>query len=227
MKKNHFWQFLFLLFSVFHLSAKPIQLKSYTVGGVHFTGYLPAAQRVFWSRNRPNCNMQQSLIVPAAYTHPDMSIAGASIEWGKIISPTISKEFNGFCVIKFSKPTIIPSSEISQSNLLLFSRAGDSVFQQDLLVIDGKIPSIVRAKRIDWWRALVIFQDRFEVVENVEKMRRDEFQSALQTIGAKQAINLDMGTWSEGAYVNSANRVVKIGRLRHNTRKQTNWLVFN
>jgi hypothetical protein len=224
---KHFWCFLFLTTLVFQLSAKPIQLKTYLVEKIHFTGYFPVDQQVYWVTSRPTCHCGQSLIVPAAFTHPNLSIAGAAIEWGKIVNPQISKELNGFCVIQYLKPRIIHSSQMSQLKLNQMGKAGDSIFQQDLLVQDGHALPIPYAESMNLWRALVVFSDHFEVIENDEKMRRDAFQAALLKIGARQAIYLDMGTWSEGAYYSSANRVVKIGKLRQNTHKQTNWLVFN
>lgn len=216
-----------LFICVFQLSAKPIVLKSYQVGKTHFTGYLPVDQQVFWTRTRPKCQADQSLFVPAAFTHPNLTIAGASIEWGKIINPQISGELNGFCIIRYLKPQVIHASQMNPSQINEMAKAGNSLFQQDLLVQDGHALPIAHAKAMNWWRALVIFSDRFEVVENVEQIPREEFQSGLIALGAKQAIYLDMGTWSEGAYFSQSNRVVKIGRLRQNTSKQTNWLVFH
>lgn len=216
-----------LLVSISQMQAKPIQVKSYSVGKVHFTGYLPADQQVYWVRKRPICHAGQSLIVPAAFTHPNLSIAGVAIEWGKVINPTISAELSGFCLIRDKKPWILNQAEMQVGGLRKWVQYGTSVFQQDLLVLNGQKVPISHAKALNWWRALVIFSDRFEVIENVEQIPREEFQSGLIALGAKQAIYLDMGTWSEGAYYSQSNKVVKIGRLRKNTRKQTNWLVFH
>lgn len=209
------------------LIAKPIQLKSYSVGGVKLTGYLPVDQQVYWVRKRPICHSGQSLIVPAAFTHADFSIVGASIEWGHLLNPRISTDLSGFCLIRNQKPWIINQAQMNHGGLLKWAKAGVSVFQQDLLVLDGKPTPIAHAASMNLWRALVIFSDRFEVVENDVKMRRDDFLAALLKIGAQQAIYLDMGTWSEGAYFSPQNRVVKIGKMRQNTHRQTNWLVFH
>lgn len=213
-----------LLVSTF---AKPIQLKSYSVSGVRLIGYLPVDQQVYWVRSRPICHSGQSLIVPAAFTHQDMSIAGASIEWGKVINPTISTDLSGFCLIRDKKPWVLNQSQMKVGGLRKWEQFGTSVFQQDLLVHNGHRVPIAHAKAVNWWRALVIFPNRYEVVENDFKMRRDDFQAALLKIGAQQAIYLDMGTWSEGAYFSPQNRVVKIGKMRQNTHRQTNWLVFH
>ncbi len=227
MYTRYFGILVGLFMCVFQLSAKPIVLKSYQVGKTHFTGYLPVDQQVFWTRTRPKCQADQSLIVPAAFTHPNLTIAGASIEWGKVINPTISTELSGFCLIRDKKPWVLNQAEMQVGGLRKWEQFGTSVFQQDLLVLNGKKVTISHAKAMNWWRALVIFSDRFEVVENLEQIPREEFQSGLIALGAKQAIYLDMGTWSEGAYFSQSNKVVKIGRLRQNTSKQTNWLVFH
>jgi hypothetical protein len=216
-----------LFFLVFQLAGKPIVLKYYQVGAKHFTGYLPVEQQVYWVRTRPICHSGQSLIVPAAFTHPDMSIAGAAIEWGDVINPKISADLSGFCLIRDKKPWVLNQSQMKVGGLRKSEQFGTSVFQQDLLVQDGHRVPIAHAAALNWWRALVIFSDRFEVVENVDRIRRDAFQTALIKIGVQQAIYLDMGTWSEGAYYSSAKRVVKIGKMRKNTSKQTNWLVFH
>lgn len=209
------------------LHAKPIQLKSYWVSGKHLTGYLPVDQQVNWVRKRPICHPGQSLIVPAAFTQTDMSIVGASIDWGKIINSQISQDLSGYCLIEQFKPQISHSNLLNKAKMTQLATVGRSLFQQDLIVQDGHSLPISHASALNLWRVLVIFSDRFEVVENDVQMRRDDFQSALVKIGARQAIYLDMGTWSEGAYWSSKNRVVKIGKMRQNTHKQTNWLVFH
>ncbi len=225
--KKGFWILISLFFLVFQLAAKPVQLKSYQVDKVKLTGYLPVDQQVYWVRTRPICHAGQSLVVPAAFTHPDMSIAGAAIEWGDVINPKISADLSGFCLIRDKKPWVLNQSQMKVGGLRKWAQFGTSVFQQDLLVQDGHRVPIAHAAALNWWRALVIFSDRFEVVENVDRIRRDAFQAALIKIGVQQAIYLDMGTWSEGAYYSSAKRVVKIGKMRKNTSKQTNWLVFH
>lgn len=227
MFKTIYLSFCLLLSVGLNLLAKPIQLKSYTVGGVKLTGYLPVDQQVYWVLNRPICHTGQSLIVPAAFTHPNQTIAGAAIEWGKLVNPGISASLNGFCIIEFLKPKIIDSGQMNSAKMKQMAKVGNSLFQQDLLVQNGHALPIAHAAALNLWRALVIFPNRFEVVENDVKMRRDDFQAALLKIGAQQAIYLDMGTWSEGAYFSPQNRVVKIGKLRQNTHLQTNWLVFH
>ncbi|MHA8076146.1 hypothetical protein [Aquirufa sp. TARAVU-A1A] len=227
MFKTSYLSFCLLLSVGLNLIAKPIQLKSYKVGGVHLTGYFPVDQQVYWVRKRPICHSGQSLIVPAAFTHPNQSIAGAAIEWGQTVNAQISGQLNGFCVISYLRPSIVHSNQMNPTKMKQMAKVGNSLFQQDLLVENGHALPIAHAAALNLWRALVIFPDRFEVVENDVNMRRDEFQAALLKIGAQQAIYLDMGTWSEGAYFSPENRVVKIGKMRQNTRRQTNWLVFH
>jgi hypothetical protein len=152
---------------------------------------------------------------------------GASIEFGKVINPKISPDLSGFCLIRNAKPWVINQAQMKVGGLSKWVKVGTSVFQQDLLIQDGKSVPISHAKSMNLWRALVLFLDRFEVVENDVNMRRDDFQAALLKIGAQQAIYLDMGSWSEGAYFSPQNRVVKIGKMRQNTHRQTNWLVFH
>lgn len=225
---NTFYLSFSLLLSVgLSLIAKPIQLKSYKVGDVHLTGYFPVDQQVYWVRKRPICHSGQSLIVPAAFTHPNQSIAGAAIEWGQTVNAQISGQLNGFCVISYLRPSIVHSNQMNPTKMKQMAKVGNSLFQQDLLVENGHALPIAHAASMNLWRALVIFPDRFEVVENDVTMRRDDFQATLLKIGAQQAIYLDMGTWSEGAYFGPQNRVVKIGRMRQNTHRQTNWLVFH
>jgi hypothetical protein len=225
--KAYLFFFCLLLSLGENIFAKPIQLKSYSVGGIKLTGYLPVDQQVYWVRKRPICHSGQSLIVPAAFTHPNQSIAGAAIEWGQTVNAQISGQLNGFCVISYLRPSIIHANQMSPIKMKQMAKVGNSLFQQDLLVENGHALPIAHAATMNLWRALVIFPNRFEVVENDVAMRRDDFQAALLKIGAQQAIYLDMGTWSEGAYFSSQNRVVKIGKMRQNTRRQTNWLVFH
>ena len=130
-------------------------------------------------------------------------------------------------MIESQKPHILSLAQMNQGQFNRLSKQQTSVFQQDLLVFQGKSIPISHASAVNLWRALVIFPDRFEVVENDVNIRRDEFQTALIKLGAQHAIYLDMGTWSEGAYFSAQKRVVKIGKMRKNTHKQSNWLVFH
>lgn len=64
------------------------------------------------------------------------------------------------------------------------------------------------------------------VVETKNRMNVEDFAWAMQKIGIKYAIYLDMGSWSDGFLRNKDNEVISIGHLKQNTRYQSNWIEY-
>ena len=50
--------------------------------------------------------------------------------------------------------------------------------------------------------------------------------NALRKVGIKDAIYLDMGTWSDGFVRLKDKTIFSIGHLKYNTKYQTNWLRY-
>jgi len=52
------------------------------------------------------------------------------------------------------------------------------------------------------------------------------FADDLALLGAKTAMNLDMGAWDEGWYRDARGEIVRLGHDRSSTQRQSNWLVL-
>lgn len=101
------------------------------------------------------------------------------------------------------------------------------MFQQSLLLKNSAIVKCdIFKERKNVRRALIQFDDFFCIGESDKPLTIQEFQQSLLEIGAKDAINLDMGTWSEGWYKDTNNDKVTIGETTSETQRQTNWIVY-
>jgi hypothetical protein len=177
---------------------------------------------------RPLNDESTFLSVAGAYTSKTGTIDGIFIQNGEIINKEINKLLNGVCVIKNNNSISIENTNTIDdafTNKVLNEKS--SMFQQTLLI---KNKNIIECKlfgnNVNLRRSLVKFSDSsFLVCESSRAMTIMEFQKALKEIGASDAVNLDMGSWSEGWYKNSLGHKT-IGGSFINTDKQTNWIIY-
>jgi len=179
---------------------------------------------------RPSYNDQTYLCIPAAYTTKSHKVDGLCYIQGSKIE-TLNPELLGVCVIGNDKIEIVKSENITPEFLDWIKTARASMFQQTLLlkdstIIDCNFPIAIRERR-HLRRALVQFENSFCIAESEKQLTIEEFQQILLEIGVVDAINLDMGTWSEGWYKNSCCSKVTIGETMNNTNKQTSWLTYS
>lgn len=177
--------------------------------------------------DRPENNNNTFLCVSGAYTSNENTIDGIFIKKGVLVNKAINEKLNGLCIFTNDNLHIENSNIISDSliNEAIISKS--SMFQQTLLI---KNSNIIECKlfgdHINLRRALIKFDDsEFLVGESHRPMTIFEFQKALKEIGVLDAVNLDMGSWSEGWY-KSNNGKISIGDNFTNTKRQTNWIVY-
>jgi hypothetical protein len=63
------------------------------------------------------------------------------------------------------------------------------------------------------------------VIESYEHITLTDYTKDLLELGVTDALYTDMGSWDEGWYRNG-NDIETIGRIRSQTDKQCNWVVF-
>lgn len=177
--------------------------------------------------DRPENNNNTFLCVSGAYSSNENTIDGIFIKKGVLVNKAINEKLNGLCIFTNDNLHIENSNIISDSliNEAIISKS--SMFQQTLLI---KNSNIIECKlfgdHINLRRALIKFDDsEFLVGESHRPMTIFEFQKALKEIGVLDAVNLDMGSWSEGWY-KSNNGKISIGDNFANTKRQTNWIVY-
>lgn len=167
------------------------------------------------------------LSVAAAFTGPNLkSIMGNHIIEGKVKGGKKLKS-TGYAVLLDNKVIIKPYSEkINRYKNIAIKKRG-YLFQQMLLVKDSQlVPCRIFGKAATYRRALVIIDEKPCIIESTVRLSIDDFSRALIRMGIKNALCLDMGTWSKGWLRTENNNYIPIGKLTSSTKDQTNWLIF-
>jgi len=190
--------------------------------------YRPINCKVKFTTSRPDSNNTKiKLSVAAAFTAPNLkSIMGNYIINGKVRT---GKKFNstGYAAIVNNKVIIKPSTEKLNHYKNIAIKKRGYLFQQMLLVQDSTlVPCKIFGKKATYRRALVIIDDTPCIIESEVRLSIDDFSNSLIRMGIKQALCLDMGTWSKGWIRKEENNYIPIGKLTSSTKDQTNWLIF-
>lgn len=189
--------------------------------------YRPFGLRIDIINTRPLFSSYTYLSVPAAYTSKNTTIEGIFIREGKEYNNLNNAFLTGACIITKDSITIIKSAEVDNNLISLIKSKSWSFFQQTLLITDYEITECQlfgNVKNIR--RALIKFDKYTCIAESIIPQTILEFQKSLKEINVRYAINLDMGTWSEGWYKGNNSEKIIIGETMFNTAKQTNWLVL-
>lgn len=191
--------------------------------------YTPHNSHLCFTTTRPDTNNDKIIFsVAGAFTGQNLrDVVGNYIEQGVVKENKTDKE-TGFCVMYDNKVVIKP---LNDSMNYYFNKAQQKkgyYFQQMMLLNDGKtVPcTIFRCQKPTFRRALAIYNGKAMVVETKNRMNVEDFAWAMQKIGIKYAIYLDMGSWSDGFLRNKDNEVISIGHLKQNTRYQSNWIEY-
>lgn len=167
------------------------------------------------------------LCVPGTYTSPEGQVEGAVIESGKIVRDQ-AMPWEGLLSVRRGTPTVSwQKQRLGKEALQRFAQGGGSLLQGHLLVGEGK-PRPLKPSPLLERRALFIgASGSFAVVESEGPVELGVFAQDLVALGARAAMNLDMGRWSEGFYrVRKGSEPVTLGKDFRSTAKQTNWLVL-
>ncbi len=172
------------------------------------------------------------LVIAGAYTNLDTySVDGLYIDNGTVHNKTKVnhslgggiKIINGECeIFPTRKGKLLNDSLIN----LVVSRKG-SFFQQIQLIEKGKGAKYKDVKLFQRRAIVKLKGGKTAVIESFEHITLTAFTTDLLELGAVDALYTDMGSWDEGWYRDPANgKPITIGRLRAQTDKQCNWVVF-
>ncbi len=190
--------------------------------------YYPFGLKVEIVDKKPTFNERTFFCVAGAYTSKSGTIDGIFINNGQIINNAFNNLLTGICII--NSDSLIIETNNKQNDELIRKVVADkgSMFQQTLLLKNGAIVDCnLFGNAINLRRALIKFNDgSFLVGESHRAMSIQEFQNALKEIGAIDAVNLDMGSWSEGWHKVNNERII-IGENFLNTHRQTNWIIYS
>lgn len=102
-----------------------------------------------------------------------------------------------------------------------------SLFQQ-ILMIEKGVGAKYKDVKLFQRRAIVKLKgNKTAVIESYEHITLTAFTTDLLELGVQDALYVDMGAWDEGWYKNRIdNKIITIGRMKTQTDKQCNWVVF-
>lgn len=179
---------------------------------------------------RPDKNDSEILLcIPGAFTDLKLfKVDGLYIDKGTVnnknqINHTLGgaiKIINGECEIFPSKKGKLLNDSLI--NLMVKQKA--SLFQQIQVIEKGKGARFKDLKEFQR-RAIVKIKGKTAVVESFEHITLSAFTMDLLELGVSDALYTDMGSWDEGWYKNT-DAVITIGRIKTQTDKQSNWVVF-
>jgi len=189
--------------------------------------YQPFGLNIQVRHIRPDFTPENFLCVPGAYTSIDTQIDGLFIEEGIEINEIMNNKLTGACIISNDSIQFLGLEEINSNLISQVKMSKKSMFQQSLLVKNNHIvPCELFRSKENLRRALIQFKDTYCIGESQRPITISDFQESLIKIGAVNAINLDMGTWSEGWYKNHCCEKITVGEKMISTNKQTNWIIY-
>lgn len=207
--------------------------KKKTKSGYNYTIFHKNNLKMDLSLKRPEKtdNTIQICIAGAFTDLQNYSPDGLLIDNGKVfnknkINTTIGgaiKIIDGDCeLFPTNKGKLLKDSLINY----IVSKKG-SLFQQ-ILMIEKGVGAKYKDVKLFQRRAIVKLKgNKTAVIESYEHITLTAFTTDLLELGVQDALYVDMGAWDEGWYRNSVdNKTITIGRMKTQTDKQCNWVVF-
>jgi len=187
------------------------------------------------SLKRPDKSDKNILLcIPGAYTDlVSLKVDGLFIDNGTVYNKNkINHTLGGAIKIVNGECEIFPTRKgklLNDSLIDLVVSAKGSLFQQIQLIEKGAGARYKDVKEFQR-RAIVKLKNKSggistAVIESFEHITLTAFTKDLLELGVVDALYTDMGSWDEGWY-RKGNEVETIGRIRSQTDKQCNWVVF-
>ena len=209
------------------ISNPHVYIENAEGGNCTITLYHPIGLNIQLRHIRPDFTPENFLCVPGAYTSIDTQIDGLYIEDGIEINESINNKLTGACILSNESIQYLELEGINSQLINQIKLSKKSMFQQSLLVKNNQIvPCDLFRNKENLRRALIQFKDTYCIGESQRRVTISEFQESLVNIGAINAINLDMGTWSEGWYKNQSGEKITVGEKMISTNKQRNWIIY-
>jgi hypothetical protein len=166
------------------------------------------------------------LCVPAAFTSKNNKPEGLIYLNGRLTSAQKPSSGKGLVIISLGEIEILKINQLGQ---FLNSRKDSkfSLFQQWYLIEKNKRGENPFPKSKLQMRVIAKIKSETFVIESDSNIDSEQFISTLINMGVSDAVYLDMGSWSEGWYKASDNKIKSIGNDKSNTKRQTNWLLFH
>lgn len=217
-----------------HLAANGLGLETKkAASGYTYTIFYKNNLQLDASLKRPDKNDPNIVLcIPGAFTNlADYTVDGLYIDNGKIINEhSINHSLGGAICITGSDCTIFPTQKgrlLTDSLIRRVATRKGSLFQQ-IQMIENGVGATYKDNKLFQRRAIVKLKGgKTAIIESYEHITLAAFTKDLTALGAVDALYTDMGAWDEGWYKDPAgNAPVTIGRMKTQTDKQSNWVVY-
>lgn len=207
--------------------------KKKTKSGYNYTIFTTSTSKLDVSLTRPLKTDDNILICTAgAFTDlQNLMVDGLYIDHGKVLNKTkINTSLGGAIKIINGECEIFPTSKgklLTDSLINFIVAKKGSLFQQIQMVEKGAGAKYKDVKLFQRRAIVKLKGNKMAIIESYENITLSAFTTDLMELGAIDALYVDMGAWDEGWYKNPAdNKITTIGRMKTQTDKQCNWVVF-
>ncbi|OFY83358.1 MAG: hypothetical protein A3F72_20390 [Bacteroidetes bacterium RIFCSPLOWO2_12_FULL_35_15] len=204
-----------------------------TKSGYNYTIFYKNNFKLDVSLTRPEKTDNTILLcLPGAYTDlQTYMVDGLYIDNGKVLNKNkINHSLGGAIKIIDGECVIFPTNKgkLLTDSLINFVVAKKGSLFQQIQMIEKGVGAKYKDVKLFQRRAIVKFKDnKTAVIECYENITLSVFTTDLLELGVADAIYTDMGAWDEGWYRNpSDKKIITIGRMKTQTDKQCNWVVF-
>lgn len=235
--KIFFWLVLVIPFLSFSFSEKDpivaalrVESKK-TSSGNNYTILYKDGLRMEATLKRPDKNDANILVcIPAAFTDlVTLKVDGLFIDNGTVHNKDkINRTLGGAIKIINGDCEIFPTGKgrlLNDSLIKLVANQKGSLFQQLQLIEKGKGAKYKDMKEFQRRAIVKLKGNKTAIIESFEHITLSTFTSDLLELGVSDALYTDMGSWDEGWY-KKGKETITIGRLRTQTAKQCNWVIF-
>jgi hypothetical protein len=204
-----------------------------TASGNNYTIFYKNNLLMDVSLKRPSQNDKNIVLcIPGAFTDlQTIKADGLFIDNGTVYNKEkINHTLGGAIKIINGECEIFPSQKgklLNDSLIDIVIKQKGSLFQQIQLIEKGKAAKYKDTKLFQRRAIVKLKNNKTTVIESFEHITLTAFTEDLIELGAVDALYTDMGSWDEGWYRDSKNnKTVTIGRIKTETAKQCNWVVF-
>src|ERR1043165_3042189 len=171
------------------------------------------------------------LCIAGAFTLLDSyKVDGLYIDNGKVHNRgSVNHSLGGGIKMVDGECEIFPTQKgklLDEAFITAAEKQKASFFQQ-IQMIEKGTGATYKDKKLFQRRAIVKMKgNRTAVIESREHITLASFTKDLLEFGAVDAIYTDMGAWDEGWWRSDDGKTNTIGRMKTQTDKQCNWVVF-
>lgn len=207
--------------------------KKKTKSGYNYTLFYKNNLKIDVSQKRPE-KTDKNIFLSFAGAFTDLqtlSVQGLYINNGKVFNKNnINHSLGGAIKIINGECEIFPTNKgkvLNDSLIDMIVSKNGSLFQQIQMIEKGSGAKYKDVKLFQRRAIVKLKGNKTAMIESYENITLATFTTDLLELGAIDALYTDMGAWDEGWYRNpSDNKIITIGRMKTQTDKQCNWVVF-